>query len=454
MSSVLSVPIRLYLDTSDFSNHTDSKVSNNPDLQLTRQELITLREQKILEIRFSLFHILEAAHVDEASKPYALERASLIKSLCGNNAFLHPTRLYLHEVLAIAGSPFPADASLDRTYAYVENDDWLPQEVQLTARKLADSFVKGLRNRIKAQTTQVINEQGNRSERRKLSRIFTKKGELTSEGLKVAASCIDMFSTDWKQDYPLTERFWKEEMPFKALRREISSELLRRECAAGIADPVNFVRWCVDRIPSANSLKNRFRELGKQGTEVVQELRHELEERLSATEEFMTGIMSAADVDKGDQLKIFESVRRELRSGSERSLDIKSLRAEHLRRFLEEHRGWLAEHAGHPDRWEARILSSSIGSLPAFDTSIEIAARYFADNGALRDMPRKVSHSDVGDILHYTYIPYVDVFRADDYIRPIATKTAKRFGTTLAKSLPEAIKTVKTLAEERGISLH
>jgi hypothetical protein len=199
-------------------------------------------------------------------------------------------------------------------------------------------------------------------------------------------------------------------MPFKALRREISSELLRKECSAGIADPVNFVRWCVDRIPSATSSKNLFRELGKQGTKVVQELRHELGERLSAAEEFMTGIMSVADVDEGDQLKIFESVRRELRAWSESSLDTKSLRAEHLRLFLDENRRWLAHHAGHPDKWEARILCSSFGSLPAFDTSIEIAARHFADNSALRDRPRKVSHSDLGDILHCTYMPYVDVF--------------------------------------------
>jgi hypothetical protein len=165
MRSVIGLPIRLYLDNSDFSNLTDSKVANNPELQKIRSDLLQLREQKILDIRFSVFHILEAAHVDKGSKPYALERASLIRSLCGNNAFLHPTKLYLHEVLAIAGSPLPADASLDRTYAYVQNDDWLPQQVQFAARKLADSFVKGLRNRIKAQTAQVLSEQGNRSQR-------------------------------------------------------------------------------------------------------------------------------------------------------------------------------------------------------------------------------------------------------------------------------------------------
>jgi hypothetical protein len=85
----------------------------------------------------------------------ALERARLIKALCGSKAFLHPARLYLHEARAVTGPPI-ANSALDRSYAYVQNSNWLPQSVQSTARKLADSFVRGLRNRIKTQTAQVL----------------------------------------------------------------------------------------------------------------------------------------------------------------------------------------------------------------------------------------------------------------------------------------------------------
>jgi hypothetical protein len=55
---------------------------------------------------------------------------------------------------------------------------------------------------------------------------------------------------------------------------------------------------------------------------------------------------------------------------------------------------------------------------------------------------RKLQRSDLSDLLHCHYLPYVDLFRADDYTRSLLGKIARAHHVTLVPStlaLPEAI---------------
>ena len=60
-------------------------------------------------------------------------------------------------------------------------------------------------------------------------------------GLKAAAAIKEAWVEDWKTAFPLTPRFWSENLPFRVLEGEVSLAVLQDECASGIADVENFI---------------------------------------------------------------------------------------------------------------------------------------------------------------------------------------------------------------------
>jgi hypothetical protein len=155
--------VRIYLDSSDFSRLSDKrKLEKTPGLSEAHERIVDLSARGMLDVRFSIFHVIEAVHVDPASKQYARERAATIKRLCNRRAFLHPARLYVHEGATVVDLKGREDVASDRSYAYVENAEWLPRYIQATAERLADSFRRGFQNRVLAEIKRTISETGNR----------------------------------------------------------------------------------------------------------------------------------------------------------------------------------------------------------------------------------------------------------------------------------------------------
>ena len=52
-------------------------------------------------------------------------------------------------------------------------------------------------------------------------------------------------------------------------------------------------------------------------------------------------------------------------------------------------------------------------------TALTVAAHIARRTGLTPWSPRKPRASDLGDILHCCYLPFVDVFRADSFLAPI-----------------------------------
>lgn len=238
-------------------------------------------------------------------------------------------------------------------------------------------------------------------------------------------------------------------MPLKALRGDISYRDLRDECLIGISDVESFVGWCVDRIPSVVDLTKQLRETGSQGVGLVEELRNELTVRVESADRFLDEIARASGSEDEKSVSIMESVRRKLRSEATGAIDLRKLRHEELVSLYKENRSHFTQRHVGEEAWRTYVLRSSIGALPGFDTFVEVAALHFVANTHLQDMKRKPLRSDIADILHCIYLPYVDVFRTDRYMATIAKEIAAKHGTIVATSLSEAVRIAERLASER-----
>jgi hypothetical protein len=96
-------PIQVYLDSSDIDNLTDArKLAKDARLGETAEVLKEFAAKGIAEFRFSFFHVIELAHADDVSKPFALKRVELVKALCGPKAFLNADELWRLEALSLA----------------------------------------------------------------------------------------------------------------------------------------------------------------------------------------------------------------------------------------------------------------------------------------------------------------------------------------------------------------
>ena len=67
--------IRVYLDSSDYSVMSEP---NNAEVAEIRSKLLSYIESSVIEVRFSAVHLVECAHLDDASKPMALRRTEVI----------------------------------------------------------------------------------------------------------------------------------------------------------------------------------------------------------------------------------------------------------------------------------------------------------------------------------------------------------------------------------------
>jgi hypothetical protein len=64
--------------------------------------------------------------------------------------------------------------------------------------------------------------------------------------------------------------------------------------------------------------------------------------------------------------------------------------------------------------------------------------------------PRRPKPSDMVDMFHSFYAPYVDVYRTDGFMAPITEKYVKKFDTTVVGKLSDLIPTVQAILATRS----
>ena len=87
----MSTPLAIYLDSSDYSVFSD-KWARTPEIIHVENQLLQLRDEGKIEIRYSYINIIEAAPIEHKDKACASRRLKKLKSYVAKNAWLSITK--------------------------------------------------------------------------------------------------------------------------------------------------------------------------------------------------------------------------------------------------------------------------------------------------------------------------------------------------------------------------
>ena len=96
----------VYLDSSDISCMAEAKEER---WRAAKHQLLAAVQAGVIDIRFSIIHVMEAIHTEERWKPFAVARGNVIRELCGNRCLTRWQDLVLAEccdlALGMGGNP-------------------------------------------------------------------------------------------------------------------------------------------------------------------------------------------------------------------------------------------------------------------------------------------------------------------------------------------------------------
>jgi hypothetical protein len=119
-NSPTTTPLRVYLDTSDYSKFADLGYRDVPGVQAVLDYLRKEKAQGRIEVRFSWVHLFEFLKNPDES-PLALRKVQFIEELCGEAAFR-----YASDVFRIERESLGTDIALRQAVAS-DKGEWFPE---------------------------------------------------------------------------------------------------------------------------------------------------------------------------------------------------------------------------------------------------------------------------------------------------------------------------------------
>lgn len=264
-SQRMPYPIQVYLDSSDYSILSDPK-KNNLSLTRIKNELISLIQRRVIEIRFSIVHVLEMAHIGKENRPLALSRFKILNELCGGKTLLSIPDMENMELVRLAHHSFDP---LSIKQVAIDNGEWFPAfsiESDFFEKTIIMELFKAFKD-LKLP----------RNERQRLKKQLTKKGRISEKILEFIPGGRELFLEAFAQEYPLTDRFKNEDLFVKLIKKEITNDELMVEFKAGLFNLENFIGWYLDRLNKSSSLPIWLRNFGQQKKIKIETLREKCE---------------------------------------------------------------------------------------------------------------------------------------------------------------------------------
>lgn len=384
-------PLIIYLDSSDISNLSD-ETKRTRELVEIEKELFSLKEEGLIEFRFSHVHVIEAAPTEPQYVDLANKRFSYIKKLCGYKCFVTPIEIIKTEVLRLGAINEPCIDIL--------NDEgfWFPS---IDIEDGFIDFVSEFRQRIAAEP--------NRKNRRKLERkFFEPNGDFTTFAKKSVKDAAPAFVQELCSKYPLQQE--KIKTANKVFLETGSAKSLFDEAKKSLADMESIGDWYAKQwdllIPNSSYL----REIGMN-----------LKEHLSG---FNESLRSSNEKLRSLTLTDSEISRMIEENFSKLS---KSLPLSIVEKVAKDQQIELSK----DPNWE---LTPSLLSMTYTYVSL---VKSIVQSG------QKPRVSDFGDVYHASFIPHADFFRADGAVASAITKAKMPLKTVIVsklENLPEQIK--------------
>jgi hypothetical protein len=410
------MPIQVYLDSSDYSILSDPR-KNDEKLIKIKNELISLVNQGLIEIRFSFVHVLEMAHVGIENRELSLCRFALMKELCGTKTLKSIPDMENTEIIGSV-----QNGIFSPHIKHIANDrgEWFPDftdQINNIQQTIIDNIFDGFRK-----------QKIPRKQRQILRKKIIRKGHLADAFFEFLPQNRSELLKSIECDFPLTKKFWQEDLILQFLKKKISKTELLNEFKAGFFDPETLIGWYIDRSNNSLSLPLFFRNWGQNDLTKVQDLIEQCK-------------------------KLFDFGIKIGKSEKEASNDIKKLikhlektgkfnRDIYLKKIWESRQKKLLKSGLTKKQWAEKIKSSKLGRTPSIDIYMQSLMKYVINSVSNVKSGRKLLNSDHPDLLHARYLPYVDIFRADKYMGNLLKPLAKPYNTQVVTYFPDIIKII------------
>lgn len=360
----MSKPIVVYLDSSDYSILSDVRQVGDDSVRQVRKFLFDALRDGVIEIRFSMVHVVEAFHRDLASHDQAIARSKLIKELSGSRVLL-----YFSEILRRESGGLTDVFKV----AYDDQGMWHPDFPGL-GKDVQDSVRAGIREAIETVPR-------NRKERRMAQKLYSGKS-----GRKALLSDPHLIRS-LSQKYGMSPGFIENELFPMIVRNEQEAAVIEKAILHDVFDPVTLVSHYLDRLDKEEVLRRSVISLGERLLTVRGNMQEAIE-RLRSSPRFRDTARAAAARWQAGSPDRISSLRSTLQSAmvGDRLIEpqgmVQSRGLDILTNVI--------------DRWMWDVIQPT--------------------------SPRNPKLSDAGDLLHLFYLPYVDIWRGDSYSASLASR--------------------------------
>ncbi len=336
---------------------------------------------------FSNLHIQEAVHHSEKSKGLAVDRARVMRRLSCASVYAPLEHVLIHEVEAVLkdrgllNEPAPAFSA----FPVRTDGKWWPWE---SFSELGELDIKKEVFKL-AENDHSIGV--NREQRRRLKKH---RASLEARLIQQIDIYIPELQAKLAEIFPPSEELSDPKLLRRYLRGEVDESVVYNILMNVALDPEVIVNWTVDRMKAGGSEACYLRAAGYKMTADITTLLQNMCERsipLSITADVMRAFQDRMIRDLADSLR-------------------KSLLNATVGLASENQPTWTPEFV---DLAKAISHSASDVEMPGIASIISGLCSWIKILITPSKTPQKVLRSDVLDIFHSAYLPYVDCFRAD-----------------------------------------
>jgi hypothetical protein len=435
---MITRPIQIYLDSSDYSNFSNPKVLEKaPKLSGTLDFLYKCVEKGAVDIRFSAFTVAEIMHVDDDARPYAVQRAKILMELTKGKTLRPNFDLFTEDAiyLGVQATQRPTIRRFP-DYAYLENNDWID-------KSRWPDFSFGLKTDALEQIRQYLKSLNiPRNKRREAEKSLFQKNKITPEFARLISGYFSSGAQIKKNEFTLWQEFTSEEMLINFLSGKVSDKLFTEILFKKIMDVEFFISKICDYEPE---IREKFVFFIKgEGNRLIGRLTRLLNEIDEGKSDLLSSGFSEDDLDA--------KLKKQYSSITVRAM--KEARQRLLSNLYNEYKSKIKSSGLKWQDWDSYVINSNIGNIPSLDTILILLMQYFLDKA--KDSQSQPCLSDAADLLHSGYAPYCDIFRTDKWIVELVSKASKFInfeGTVFLKNSEELPQTIIGKASSRGIQL-
>lgn len=397
----MPAPLKIYLDSSDFSVLSDPAHLSRVEIREIRTQLFQWRAENTVKFFYSAVHVVEAAAVEAQHTGKAKERSTLVNDLCGGNVFDIFPEILKRESLALAGKSVNCN--------FARNDGrWFPFEISNNAfSEMPRLTLETLRPNIEKMGPEKWEwVKKNPALQRKLltaaRAVFLSKREETIRELMSTFS-IDYADADFLNKFSLGLK---------------SSEELSTYILSRFRDPTFLIQMRPSNYNGFDHLFEWMRSTSKSFHETLSKVSEAFQNMRTHVENGEEAARLIASASSGDGLQYY-------------SVQL----YEHLTRgLLTDAEVKIIEKLNFDD-----FIRLAPGSYTFVFVVMDAVCRSFTKS------PRRHKQSDMVDMFHSFYAPYVDIYRTDGFMAPITEKYVKRFDTTVVGKLTDLIEAVQKI---------